>query len=118
MAVYMTFSLKRFQFCSECLVETCVSINFDSCLLPLLRFDLDDRVFVCLRVCSEMLITGFSIVGSSGGTSGHGVRFDGTVISKGGSMIHLHTAQSSRSKNTKASNPVAKDQTEMIESHF
>lgn len=80
-----------FQFCSECLAETCVSTNFASCFLLLreLRLDLGDRVFVgCLTGCS-WLITIFSLEGSSGGASGHGVRLDGTVISKGGSIIHL-----------------------------
>ena len=42
---------------------------------------------------SWMPITGFSLAGSSGGASGHGVCFDGTVISKGGSIIHLHDVQ-------------------------
>jgi hypothetical protein len=80
-----------FQFCSECLAETCVSANTTSCFLLLLelRFDLGDRVFEeRLAVCS-WLTDIFSLEGSSGGASGHGVRFDGTVISKGGSIIHL-----------------------------
>lgn len=40
-------------------------------------------------MCS-CIVTNFSPEGSSGGTSGHGVRFAGTVTSSGGSMIHLH----------------------------
>lgn len=39
-------------------------------------------------VCS-CIVTSFSPEGSSGGASGHGVRFAGTVTSSGGSMIHL-----------------------------
>lgn len=63
-----------------------------SCFL-LLRacLDLEVLVFVeCLVVCSCVPISTFSLTGCSGGESGHGVRFDGTVISKGGSIIHLH----------------------------
>lgn len=74
-------------------METCVSVLV-SCFLLLRRFDLDVRVFVlCFTMGSWMPITGFSLAGSSGGASGHGVRFDGTVISKGGSIIHLHNLQ-------------------------
>lgn len=41
-----------------------------------------------------MPIDTFSLDGSSGGSSGHGVRFDGTVISKGVSIIHLYKVAS------------------------
>ena len=65
-----------------------------SCFLLLRRFDLDVRVFVvCFTMGSWLPITSFSLAGSSGGASGHGVCFDGTVISKGGSIIHLHDVQ-------------------------
>ena len=81
-----------FQFCSECLTGSCVSTIFVSCFLfRELRLDLDDRVFEeCFTVCSWTSVTTFSLDGSSGGASGHGVCFDGTVISKGGSIIHLY----------------------------
>ena len=90
-----------FQFCSEFVVETCVPTNFASCFLLLLElcFDLGDLVFgECLTACSWLivifLLEGSSGVillfeGSSGGASGHGVRFDGMVISNGWSIIHL-----------------------------
>lgn len=55
-----------------------------------LELRLLDRGFVVrFSVFSWMLIN-FSAVGSSGGASGHGVRFAGIVTSKGGSIIHLH----------------------------
>ena len=80
--------------CSEC-VETCTPITLVSCfLLLLLRLDLGVLVFVvCVFDCSSVPATNtfsFSLDGSSGGESGHGVRFDGTVMSKGGSITHLH----------------------------
>lgn len=60
-------------------------------LLLLLRRDLGDLVLVeGLFVCSCVLVKTFSLDGSSGGASGHGLRFDGIVMSKGGSIIHLH----------------------------
>ena len=60
-------------------------------LLLLLRRDLGDLVLVeGLFVCSCVPVKIFSLNGSSGGASGHGVRFDGIVMSKGGSIIHLH----------------------------
>ena len=77
------------QFCSECLVETCVSTNFASCFLLLLRFDRGDRVFGERLIVCSWLIVNFLLEGSSGGASGHRVCFDGTVISNGGSIIHL-----------------------------
>jgi hypothetical protein len=58
-------------------------------LLLELRFDLGDRDFEeRLAVCS-WLADIFSLEGSSGRVSGHGVRFDGIVISKSGPIIHL-----------------------------
>lgn len=80
-----------FQFCSEC-VETCTPITLASCFLLLrVRLDLDVLVFVeCLVVWSCVPSSSFSLIGSWGGASGHGVRFDGTVMSRGGSIIHLH----------------------------
>lgn len=79
------------QCCSEC-VETCTPINLVSCFLLLrLRLDVDVLVLVeCLVTCSCVPISTFSLIGSSGGAFGHGERFDGTVTSRGGSIIHLH----------------------------
>jgi len=34
-------------------------------------------------------ITTFSLIGIAGGASGHGVCFEGTVMSRGGSIVHL-----------------------------
>ena len=86
--------LLTYQFCcSETeSVEACTPITLVSCLLLLLlRLDLGVLVLVeCLFVCSCVPIDTSSLDGSSGGASGHGVRFDGTVMSKGGSIIHLH----------------------------
>lgn len=60
-----------------------------SCFLLLRRFL--DLVFVeCFTECSSLEADICSFDGSSGGESGHGVRFDGTVTSKGGSIIHLY----------------------------
>lgn len=60
-------------------------------LLLRVRLDLGVRVFEeCFAICSWTPVTTFSVDGSSGGASGQGVRFDGTVISKGGSIIHLY----------------------------
>ena len=80
-----------FQFFSEC-VETCTPITLASCFLLLrVRLDLDVLVFVeCLVVWSCVPSSSFSLIGSWGGASGHGVRFDGTVMSRGGSITHLH----------------------------
>lgn len=81
-----------FQF-SECLTGSCGSTIFVSRFLLLreLRLDLDVRVFEeCFTMCSWTPVNTFSLDGSSGGASGHGVRFDGMVISKGGSIIHLY----------------------------
>ena len=92
--IYLRCPRLIFQFCSECLTGSCVSTIFVSCFLLLLelRLDLGVRVFgECFTVCSWTPTTTFSLDGSSGGASGHGVRFDGTVISKGGSTIHLNT---------------------------
>ena len=77
---------------SETFEETCGSAVLDSCFLLLreLCFDLDARDFACrFSVCSWILIS-FTLDGSSGGASGHGVRLAGTVTSKGGSIIHLN----------------------------
>lgn len=88
------------QFCSACRVETCVSTALVSCFLLLRRFDLGDRVFVeCFTTCSWIPIARFSVVGSSGGASGHGVRFAGTVTSKGGSITHLSHVQTNINSN-------------------
>lgn len=90
------FWLKVFHFSSACLPETCVSTILDSCFLL--------RREVCLGLvtrlalvgrfsfCSWVLIT-LSLDGSSGGASGHGVCFAGTVISKGGLIIHLYAVK-------------------------
>lgn len=77
-----------YQFLSLC---TCVSTVRVSCFRLLRRFDLGDRVLVeCLAAMFSCVVIGsVSAVGSSGGTSGHGVRFAGTVTSKGGSITHL-----------------------------
>lgn len=91
------FLVQVFQFCSECFVAASVSATLVSCFLLLRRFDLDVRFFVeCFTVCSWMACTTFSLDGSSGGASGHGVRFDGTVTSKGGSIIHLWKQQTNQ----------------------
>lgn len=92
--IYLRCPRLIFQFCSECLTGSCVSTIFVSCFLLLreLRLDLGVRVLgECFTLCSWTPTTTFSLDGSSGGASGQGVRFDGTVISKGGSTIHLNT---------------------------
>lgn len=84
-----SFAQWGFYSSSETFAETCRSAVLDSCfLLPReLCFDLDGRL--CrFSVCSWMLVS-FTLDGSSGGASGHGVRLAGTVTSKGGSIIHL-----------------------------
>lgn len=89
----MPYSSIKFQILSGCLVETCVSTVLVSCFLFREPRLLEDLVFGGRFVgCSWIAVTtefNFSTDGSSGGTSGQGVRFDGTVISRGGSIIHL-----------------------------
>lgn len=91
--VYFERQSHVFQFCSVCLAVACMSIIFVSRFLLLreLFFTLVVRIFVeCFTMRSSTPVSTFPSDGSSGGASGHGVRFDGTVISKGGSMVHLY----------------------------
>lgn len=87
-----TFLTSKVFHCSPEFLAECVSTTLDSrfFLLLELRFDLRGRVFVPgFSLFSSVAIV-VSLDGSSGGASGHGVRFDGTVTSIGVSMIHLH----------------------------
>lgn len=79
-----------YYFSMEFLVEMFSSAFFATCFL-FLELRLLVRGFaVRFSMLFSWLLTNFSTVGSSGGASGHGVRFAGTVTSSGGSIIHLH----------------------------
>lgn len=77
-------------------------------LLRELRFL--DLLATRFSVFSGMLIAFTTGVGSSGGASGHGVCFAGTVTSNGGSIIHLNVSDSMESGNNKRENMGRNDQ--------
>lgn len=78
-----------YYFSKEFLVEMFSSTLFATCFL-FLELRLLVRGFAVRFSMFSSLLTNFSTEGSSGGASGHGVRFAGTVTSRGGSIIHLH----------------------------
>lgn len=75
-----------------CPSETCASPVWDSRFRLILElcFLVARDVLVGRLSVRSWIIFKFSFDGSSGGASGHGVRLAGTVISRGGSIIHLH----------------------------
>lgn len=73
---------------SDMRVSACGSRFF---LLRELRLDLEDLPFFETRFSTRLLSFAICLNGRSGGASGHGVRFAGTTISRGGSITHLQT---------------------------
>jgi hypothetical protein len=105
--IFLNLHFLTSQFWSEC-VEACTPITLVSCFFLLrLCLDLDVLVFVeeCLvDVCSCIPVGTFSLIGIPGGAIGHGVCFEGTLMSRGWSIIHLQEiASNGQSMHTKHS---------------